>query len=449
MNEYDDIIDFDQHLSKTSSDGETRRGLSSSPSSSSSSSHGELLPLPRAVVQRRDGAVGSVSIRVAEIDRDYEFIDSLQKMHTHMVGWMPHMQLRNYIEKGYVLVAEDGQRQVGYCIARDQYFKRDDVGIVYQLNVSPMVQRHFVGAALLQAVFDRAAYGCRLFCCWCAQDIQANYFWEAMGFVPLAFRTGSRLKQRIHIFWQKRIREGDEGPNATPWWYPYMTQNGAVREDRLVFPIPPETHWRDAKPVILPGAPELEGEDGSDIVRGGGGGGHDAHGQKLLPGGAAVRPRPEQPKLTAAQRAVIKRMQSKHLGGVPLGKKAVMTSSGIKYVPRDDYVEELDGQDELLEELAGGGAAKKKKSAPKPKKERSAAQKKHDAKLMAGARDLRDKYLELVNAGRVLPAGWGGGKYEVVRVLEGGGGGGGVGGGGYVRVDDGVKYLESDAEHDV
>jgi hypothetical protein len=45
---------------------------------------------------------------------------------------------------------------------------------------------------LVQAMFERAAYGCKLFCCWCAQDLAANYFWESIGFVPLAFRTGSR-----------------------------------------------------------------------------------------------------------------------------------------------------------------------------------------------------------------------------------------------------------------
>ena len=32
---------------------------------------------------------------------------------------------------------------LGYCISRDQYFKRDDVGIIYQMNVAPGgAQRH-------------------------------------------------------------------------------------------------------------------------------------------------------------------------------------------------------------------------------------------------------------------------------------------------------------------
>src|SRR5206468_634898 len=168
------------------------------------------------------------------------------------------------IKAGHVLVAEDEAKQpVGYCIGHDQYFKRDDVGIIYQMNVVPGRQRGFVGATLLRAMFDRAAYGCRLFCCRCAQDIAANRFWEAVGFVPLAYRAGSREKGRVHIFWQRRIRRGDD---ETPWWFPSQTSAGSIREDRLVLPIPPGTHWSDAKPLILPSDGEacaaLEGPPG-------------------------------------------------------------------------------------------------------------------------------------------------------------------------------------------
>ncbi len=142
---------------------------------------------------------------------------------------------------------------MGYCIGNDQYFKRDDVGIIYQLNVLPGKQRGFIGASLLKAQFERSAWGCKLCCCWCAQDIAANHFWEAMGFVPLAFRAGSEKKSRMHIFWQKRIRAGD---TTTPWWFPSKTAGGSIREDRIVLPIPPGTHWSSAKPLIFPGNPE-------------------------------------------------------------------------------------------------------------------------------------------------------------------------------------------------
>ena len=268
--------------------------------------------------------------------------------------------------------------------------KRDDVGIVYQLNVLPMKHRHLVGATLVKAMFDRAAYGVKLFCCWCAQDIQANYFWESIGFIPLAFRTGSRGKQRIHIFWQRRIREGDE---TTPYWFPSQTQNGAVREDRLVIPIPPGTHWRDAKPVLLPGGPNQAM-----------GNGEWAMGElpKQLPGGALVKARPEQPpaaKVTKAQVAAVARSKSKHLAGVPAGKAAIITRGGVKYIDRADAPVE----EEVVEK-------------PKPKKPRAPRQK-NDPKLVSAARELRDRYLEQVNSSMLLPPG-ACGKYDVSRQLE-------------------------------
>ena len=343
--------------------------------SSSSAPAGHLVvdqaiaPAPRCPINIRAAAPGG---------DDFSFIDQLQKMHSHMVGWMPAKQLENYLAGGHVLIAEDQTgTPLGYCIAKDQYMKRDDVGIVYQLNVLPLKQRNLIGAALIQAVFERAAYGCRLFCCWCAQDIQANWFWESIGFVPLAFRTGSRAKQRIHIFWQRRVREDDE---TTPYWFPSQTSGGAVAEDRIVLPIPPGTHWRDAKPLILPEMPAPQ----PDLP-------------KTLPGGAPVRPRPNaggQENVSKAQIAAIARGKSKHLAGVPAGKAAVITRNGVKYLDRADAPAEDVSQ--------------------KPKRERKPRQK-NDPKYVAAARELRDRYLEQVNSDprALLPEG----KYDVSRQI--------------------------------
>ena len=231
------------------------------------------MPLPSLDIVIRPGVMA-----------DLPFIDSLQKMHTRQVGWMPTKQFEGKIKAGHVLVAEMRDERgemrgrklddsslsslvsrlspVGYLIGNDQYFKRDDVGIIYQINVAPVAQRGLIGASLLKAQFERSAYGCKLYCCWCAQDIAANHFWESMGFVPLAFRAGGAGGQsqianrkskipRVHIFWQKRIRAGD---TTTPWWFPSKTAGGSIREDRIVLPIPHGTHWRDAKPLLLPSA---------------------------------------------------------------------------------------------------------------------------------------------------------------------------------------------------
>jgi hypothetical protein len=314
---------------------------------------------------------------------DLSFLDSLQKLHTKQVGWMPTKQLEGKIKLGHVLVAEQrsevrdqrsevrDQRSetpkltsdlcpltsvpVGYCIANDQYFKRDDVGIIYQLNVAPTRQRALIGAMLLKAQFDRSAYGCKLYCCWCAQDIAANRFWEAMGFVPLAYRAGSETKSRVHIFWQKRIRAGDVGEKATPWWFPSKTSAGSIREDRIVLPIPLGTHWSDAKPLILPAEPE------------------------------------ESRQLPAPKRAAAKKSRAAE-------KPLPIRRNGLRF--------DIPQQGEPLPEAKPSKAAKEKAIRVK---------RPCDPRLLAAARELKDRWLEQVNADPSVlePAG----KYDVARAL--------------------------------
>jgi N-acetylglutamate synthase-like GNAT family acetyltransferase len=197
-----------------------------------------IIPIPRITVSVREATLA-----------DLPFIDALQKKHNKQVAFLKEQALIGKINLKQIIIAEESGQAVGYIIGNDKYFKRENVGVIYQLNVSPGKQRNLVGAQLVKAMFDRAAYGCTLFCLWCAQDLEANHFWESIGFVPLAFRAGSRKKDRVHIFWQKRIREGD---TTTQWWYPTETTGGMMNEARLVFPIPPGVHWSDPMPRVLP-----------------------------------------------------------------------------------------------------------------------------------------------------------------------------------------------------
>ncbi|MGI9012856.1 MAG: hypothetical protein ACR2GY_01240 [Phycisphaerales bacterium] len=226
-----------------------------------------------------------IRIRVASDadDTDFKFIDELHKKHTHGLGFWHAVRIRTHIARKEILIAEspaecvpDGKAvpgingsPLGFIIATDKYKSREDVACIYAVCVKEMKRRSLVAAALVQAVFESFPYGVKLCCCWCAQDLDAGYFWESIGFVPLAFRTGSEKKQRVHIFWQKRIRTGDM---ETPWWYPSKTHGGAIREGRLVLPIPPGVHWKDEKPMVLPEVPgvntfkQLEAEVGAEAA---------------------------------------------------------------------------------------------------------------------------------------------------------------------------------------
>jgi hypothetical protein len=359
---------------------------------------------------------GPIAIRLATLD-DIPFIDALQKQHTKMVGFFPRVWFEQNIETNNVLIAEElnhgghgehreGQNgsgrnasestsndspsvssvpsvvntPLGYCVYKDKYLKRDELGIVYQLNVAPGRQRGLIGAALVKAAFERCPYGVKLFCCWCAQDIEANYFWESIGFVPIAFRTGSRRagskkEPRIHIYWQRRIREGDE---ATPYWFPSETSGGAVRENRLVLPIPPDTHWSDAKPSVLPGLAIASAGEGA----------------KPLP--LQPHPREKRERKTKAKSAV--RGPQKPRGG-------------LWFAPPEP-------PPLTKEEVKAAKEAEKKAKAEEKKRQRRTKQK-NDPKYVAVARELRDRYLEDINSagdGMLLPPA-AHGKYDVSRQL--------------------------------
>lgn len=188
------------------------------------------MPVPRLSMAVRVAAPGS---------GDVTFIDSLQRMHSHMVGWSPTKQIEANIAGGHKLIAEDAARTpLVYCIARDQYMKRDDVGIVYQLNVLPLKQRNLIGASLIKGVFERAAYACKL--------VRPGH----SGQLPLGINRvcaagvphRKRIQAKDSYFLaaegaRERRRSGSSG--GTPYWFPSQTTGGAVREDRIVLPIPP------------------------------------------------------------------------------------------------------------------------------------------------------------------------------------------------------------------
>ena len=55
-----------------------------------------IVPIPKASITVRPGVMS-----------DLPFIDSLQKLHTKQVGWMPTATLEGKIKLGHVIIAEE------------------------------------------------------------------------------------------------------------------------------------------------------------------------------------------------------------------------------------------------------------------------------------------------------------------------------------------------------
>ena len=353
------------------------------------------------VVAQADGAedVGHPPV-VSRIDsvlkirpgtmEDLAWVDELQKANSRAVGFLQRKALEGKVRLGQVLVATVMNRRAGYLIAADRYLRRDELGLITQVNVEPAYRRSLVAAALVQAQFDRSAYGCKLYACWCAQDLEANRFWEALGFVPIAFRSGAKGKgsaeaggrdqSRIHLFWQKRIRPGDEGPGATPWWYPCKTEGGQMRADRIAFPVPPGVHWSEVKAVDVPEV-EVAIEDA------------DPEQQDASPD------RQEGEPVVAADKVVYPRGIEHRDGQLWKGGKRLMTIAMIKAEQGvgDSGMWFLPADVEVVASLPEPTVVKAKRPrAKKPRTAKAKVKRTVDPKVVELSRELRDRWLEEV-----------------------------------------------------
>ncbi len=405
-----------------------------------------LRPLP--------GAGIDFDIRPGTVD-DIPWIDALQKEHKRGLGFMRFGELEGHLEKGHVYVAvatglearvmraeEDATdsslrpdasslkpSRIAYCIAADRYYQRDEVGQVYQMCVPRKYQRQKIGANLLAKVWATWPRGVKLCGCWCAQDLEANQYWEGCGFTAVAFRAGSRYargakkgERRIHIYWQKRIRSGD---GETPLWYPKQTSGGAMNEARIVFPIPPGSSWRDAKPAVYPGVEELFEKIAAE---------REAKAKQVLlqlapPEGAEGA----EPKLSRAERrkaeqagkaqrdakreeAELRDATAAGHGGLRLGWNAAPP----EVVPTEEEVAAQEKAQRQASKRALREAKLNAKAAAK--KAAKALRSQNDPVLVAAARDLRDRWMEAVqqDPGMLSLASEesAGARYDVARVIE-------------------------------
>lgn len=375
-----------------------------------------------------------VEVRLAT-QEDFAWIDALQKSESDGLGFQFESALRKRIEQGNILAAEvvdtqTGQAEpAGYCLGVDRYQKRGDLGIIYQIGVVKQYRRSLVAATLLQAQFDKSAYGTKLYCCWCKQSLAANRFWEAMGFVPLAFRAAGRstiekLRKKggaaavaggVHLFWQKRIRVGDGGPGdasgGTPWWYPYETQGGAMMEGRVVLLLPPEVQWHEATPVVLPGAERRATETRlledqlSEVEK------KERTAKKSLKGDHAQTQRgqdahkAQQATSGGASRAVA-------VGGFGAG-----SGFGELPAPAGSKGGDASAEDKALLTKDEAEVARLEAQKAAAKKALKAAQRKNDPELVAYARELRDRWQEHVVAQPGMLEDKQRGRYVVGRLL--------------------------------
>lgn len=214
----------------------------------------------------------------------------------------------------------------------------------------------------------------------------------------------------MHIFWQKRIREGDTGNPAeggTPYWFPGVTGAGAIGEDRIVLPIPPGTHWSDAKPVVLPEGPLNRGDEirllEDEVAR------LERERKQKGARGDGKGSRGEDRGASDPAKAKARPVRRANVGGLHFGATPEVTP------------EVAPGASPGAASTAGGEAERAAAQVEQELKEAKRAlrreKKKFDPAQVAFARELKDRWLEQVQRepGLLAP---GAEKYAVRRCIE-------------------------------
>jgi len=207
------------------------------------------------------------TVRTA-VPTDLKFVDSLQKKFSNEVGFLPLAALEGNIAKNRIAIGFENDEPAGYILGKPRYKGDSELAILYQCAIEYSAQRHMLGSSLLEHAVGLFPPPSKLACAWVAQDIEANFFWEACGFEPIAARRGSRRKGRVHIFWERRIDPNDA---QTQLRHPDATHGGLMREKRIVVPIEAGDAWKKLKPEDFPEPPEEGGRSAAGKSRAGGG----------------------------------------------------------------------------------------------------------------------------------------------------------------------------------
>lgn len=175
------------------------------------------------------------AIRTATL-ADLPFIDDLQKKHAKAVAFRPKIALQNYAEAGRITLALENDDPAGYILANARLRYQDQICPIFQAAVAMDAQRRHHGLALLATVATTAkSAGSLALQANCREELEANDFWKAAGFEPIARIFHFAQRNRWLITWRLQLTT-----KRPPWFNtpPAFagSRNARTRE------IPPTNH---------------------------------------------------------------------------------------------------------------------------------------------------------------------------------------------------------------
>lgn len=142
---------------------------------------------------------------------DLPYVDALQRRFRHALGFLTFQALEGYLERGQVLLAFENAQPAGYLLWQRPTYPFGDETVrvcrIIQAAIDYDAQRRLHGTRLVHRLYQQVARATPTYLsCWCAEDLDANAFWAAVGFHHDATRD-LRLAHRLlrtHNHWTRR-----------------------------------------------------------------------------------------------------------------------------------------------------------------------------------------------------------------------------------------------------
>lgn len=155
---------------------------------------------------------------------DLSFVNSLQKKFGKSLGFLPTQALEINLEAGNVTLTTENEDSAGYMLVRPILAWCPGMASIVQAAVCMDAQRRHHGLALLllleQEARERGQVALQANC---AIGVEANEFWQAAGFKPVAHLTPATKSGREIICWRKPLQR------ALPAWFTQLPKKAGGR----------------------------------------------------------------------------------------------------------------------------------------------------------------------------------------------------------------------------
>ena len=135
-------------------------------------------------------------------EKAVKYAADLMRKNYEAVGFLPVPRLLEYAKAGQLWLQYENDEPCGYLAFGNGW----PVLKVYQCCIQTDARRAEHAATLIRALIqvgqDR---GCLSISLWCAEDLESNLFWRAMGFRQVATRDNGNRRGRLHIGWEYRL----------------------------------------------------------------------------------------------------------------------------------------------------------------------------------------------------------------------------------------------------